>query len=76
MSADEVEARRRARANWQVRIEPLGREIEATMRDTVAERLAATWELSLQAWSVAGKAMPAVARAALPVRIVARSEAE
>lgn len=46
------------------------------MRGTVAERLAAAWELSLQAWSVAGKMLPAVARAELPVRIVARSETE
>lgn len=45
------------------------------MPGTVAERLAATWELTLQAWAVAGLPLPDYDRAHMPIRLVPIAEA-
>lgn len=46
------------------------------MRGSVAARLAATWELTLQAWAVAGRPLPDYDRAHMPIRMVPLAEAD
>ena len=74
MSRDDPAARRRARANWPVRLTDLQDETAEPMQGTVAQRLTATWELTQQAWAVAGLPMPRYDRAHMPVRILRLEE--
>jgi hypothetical protein len=57
-----------------VRLVPLGEEAPEPMSGTVEERLAATWELTLQAWSIAGLPVPDYDRAHMPIRVIRLEE--
>lgn len=70
MSRDDPEARRRARATWPIRLTDLRDETAEPMQGTVAQRLTATWELTQQAWAVAGLPIPTYDRACMPVRLL------
>ena len=66
------EARRVARAQWQVRKfrledEP-GPDLSATT--TADERLAMMWPLARDAWALAGRAIPDYPRDRTPVRVI------
>ena len=74
MSRDDPDARRRARAAWPVRLTHLADETTEPMPGTVAQRLTATWELTHQAWAVAGLPIPTYDRACMPVRLVRLGE--
>ena len=62
-----------ARGAWPIRVYRLGFEpgddISATT--TAAERLAMVWPLTLEAWALAGKALPGYSRGETPIRVVA-----
>lgn len=70
MASDE-EARRRARAGWPVRMYRLGEEPPDVLPPEVSpeERLAITWRLSLEAWSLTGRPFPDYDRAHIPSRL-------
>jgi len=70
METDDPAARRAARANWPVRKLRLGEEADDPLSWTWEERLAATWELSVQAWAIAGLPMPDYERANAPTRLL------
>jgi|SoiMethySBSTD1v2_1073268.scaffolds.fasta_scaffold4202873_2 hypothetical protein len=69
VAEDGFEVRCRARANWRVRLVALGDDETEPMLGTVEERLAATWELTLQAWAIAGLPLPTYERHQAPVRM-------
>lgn len=73
---DDVEARRAARANWPIRATTLGDEAPAVDGSTAEQRLAMMWELVVQAWAIAGKAIPDYDRAHTPVRRIRRGDPE
>lgn len=56
------------------RVFPLGHEPDDGLidRTTRAERLAMVWPLTLEAWSLAGRALPEYPRGRTPVRVVER----
>jgi hypothetical protein len=68
---DDRAARAAARRAWPVRVYRLGEEPPADLSAvTTAEgRLAMMWPLALEAWSVAGRALPTYDRATMPVRV-------
>jgi hypothetical protein len=74
MEADDRAARRAARANWPVRRLRLGEEGDEGPESTWEERLVATWELSVQAWAVAGLPMPTYERSNAPTRLLRKTE--
>jgi hypothetical protein len=41
---------------------------------TAEERMALTWQLSVESWSLAGKEIPAYGREEIPVRYVAPTD--
>lgn len=53
---------------------PIGREPDDDLieRTTPAERLALVWQLTLEAWSLAGFPIPEYSRARVPLRVVER----
>ena len=46
------------------------------MPGSAADRLAATWELTLQAWAIAGLPLPDYDRANTPIRLVRPEQAD
>lgn len=63
---------RAARGSWPIRVYRLGREPgdDLSATTTAAERLAMVWPLTLEAWAVAGKALPTYSRGEAPIRAV------
>jgi len=66
------------RSKLQVRMFPLGHEPaeDLTASTTAAERLAMMWPLSVEAWALAGLALPAYARHETPITIVPLATSE
>lgn len=65
------ETRAAARDNWPVRVYRLGEEPEDDLSETTPEqRLAMIWELSVDAWTLAGRPFPEYSRAESPVRVI------
>ncbi|MCI0652327.1 MAG: hypothetical protein L0Z55_10635 [Planctomycetes bacterium] len=67
-----IRARAHARASWTVRKFRLGAEPsdDLSASTTAEQRLAMMWELTLEAWALAGLPIPAYPRASAPVRLV------
>lgn len=59
------------------RVYPIGQEPADTLmeRTTPAERVAMVWTLTLEAWSLAGLAVPEYPRERIPLRVVERDAA-
>ena len=76
MSPDDgtPEARRRARRSWPIRVFRLGEEPGDDLggSTTPEERLAMMWPLAVDAWTSAGRSLPAYTRDRMPARIVRR----
>jgi hypothetical protein len=70
----EFAARAAARHTWPVRVFRLGEEPDDDLltTSTPAERLAMLWELTLDAWTLAGRQLPEYSRAETPVRVLVR----
>ncbi len=66
------EARALARGSWPVRRFTLGEEPsdDISGSTTAAERLAMVWELTLEAWRLSGRELPAYDRSAVPGRVI------
>lgn len=71
---DEADRRRRAaaRRSWPIAVYRLGEEPgdDLSATTTAEERLAMVWELTQEAWRLAGREMPAYERSEAPIRIV------
>jgi hypothetical protein len=63
--------RRAARAQWPVRRFSLGEEPPDDLWKTTtpAARIAMMWELAVEAWAVAGRALPTYDRRSIPARL-------
>jgi|SRR5437588_7251974 len=63
---------RAARGSWPIRVYRLGCEPgdDLSATTTAAERLAMVWPLTLEAWAMAGKALPIYSRGETPIRAV------
>jgi hypothetical protein len=63
---------RAARGSWPIRVYRLGGEPgdDLSATTTAAERLAMVWPLTLEAWAMAGKALPTYSRGEAPIRAV------
>ena len=68
------EERARARRTWPVREFRLGEEPgdDLSACTTTEERLAMMWELSVEAWLLAGRTLPNCERSASPGRVIRR----
>ena len=66
------EARREARASWQIRRVSLGEEplFDPRDRSSIDERIARVWRLTKELWAFANLAVPTYERAETPGRIV------
>lgn len=64
-------ARAAARKDWPVRVYRLGEEPPDDLRatTTAAERVQMVWELTLNAWELAGRKIPDYPRHETPVRV-------
>ncbi len=64
-----VAQRRARRAEWPVRVYRLGEEPgdDLSAETTPAQRLAMMWPLALEAWAVAGRALPSYGRHDVPL---------
>ena len=60
------------RKDWPIRVYRLGEEPPDDLRatTTAAERLAMVWELTLDAWELAGREIPNYPREEAPIRVV------
>jgi hypothetical protein len=59
-----------ARASWPIRVLRLDADDTPELHDTTPEqRIEMMWELVVQAWAVAGTALPVYERHEMPVRI-------
>lgn len=60
-----------SRRSWPVRLVALGTEPQDHLdrSTTPEERLAMVWTLTVEAWTLAGRPMPAYPRTATPVRL-------
>lgn len=71
MSDAAASERRRARAAWPVRKFRLGEDPDDDFADTtVEERVAMVWQMTLDAWSSAGREIPTYRRSEMPVRVL------
>jgi hypothetical protein len=72
LEEQERAARAMARAAWPIRRYRLGEEPgdDLSATTTAGERLAMVWELTLDAWALTGKPLPAYSRSETPLRIV------
>lgn len=62
-----------SRAGWPVELRCLAdADSSALMGGTAEERLAAVWELTVQAWELSGRDIPTYVRADTPVTAVCR----
>ena len=66
------DARAAARASWPIRAYRLGQEPADDLRTTTsaAERVAMVWQITQDAWSLAGRTIPEYPRHQAPVRVV------
>jgi len=66
------DARAAGRATWPVRAYRLGQEPVDDLRTTTsaAERVAMVWQITQDAWSLAGRTIPEYLRHQTPVRVV------
>jgi hypothetical protein len=66
------DARVAARARWPIRVVPLSTAVrdDLSLVTTAEERLTMMWELTLDAWAVAGRTVPTYSRGDTPVRII------
>jgi len=66
------EARAAARGTWPVKRFTLGEEPgdDISGSSTAAERLGMVWELTLEAWRLSGRELPAYDRSAAPGRVI------
>jgi len=73
---DDAAERRAGRADWPVRRFRLDDEPHEDLlaTTTAAERVAMMWPLAVEAWSVAGRAIPSYPRHAAPVRLYGPGE--
>jgi len=63
-----------SRASWPVEAHSLAdADRAAVMGGTAVERIAAVWELTVQAWELSGRDIPAYSRAETPVAVVVRA---
>lgn len=60
------EERARLRAAWPSRMIPLAAEREGCVGGTVSERVAMVWQITLDAWTSTGNAMPSYTRSQMP----------
>lgn len=69
--APRTPARAPSRRTWPVRLVALGEEPRDPLdRSTTAEeRLAMVWTLTVEAWALSGRPMPAYPRTATPIRL-------
>lgn len=75
MSDAAASERRRARAAWPVRKFRLGEEPDEDLADTtVEERVAMVWQMTVDAWSSAGREIPTYRRSETPVRVLRKGE--
>lgn len=72
---DDEQARREARRHWPITVHALDSEppLDAT---TPLQRVGMMWELAVQAYAIAGIAIPDYDRAHAPVRVLRRAEAD
>jgi hypothetical protein len=70
-SSDALALRRAARSRWPVRRFALGDEPSDDLSEvtTATERIAMMWALALEAWTVAGRALPTYDRRSMPARL-------
>lgn len=69
MNDDQRAARAAARAHWRVRRFVLGEEPTGDLRATTTaeERIEMMWALTIDAWALAGKALPTYTREETPI---------
>jgi hypothetical protein len=69
--AREASSRAAARRAWPVRLVALGAEAHASLDRSTSpeERLAMVWTLTVEAWALSGRPMPAYSRATTPVQL-------
>ena len=69
--APEMPSRAASRRTWPVRLVALGAEPRDDLdrSTTPEERLAMVWSLTVEAWALSGRPMPAYPRSATPVRL-------
>ena len=67
-----AEVRRDARGSWPVKAFRLGEEPgdDLSERTTPEERIAMMWRLAIDAWTLAGRRLPAYTRDRMPGRVV------
>ena len=67
----DAESRRSARARWPVAKYRLGEEPSDDLSESTSasERVAMMWPLAMEAWKVAGRAIPTYRRAEMPCRL-------
>lgn len=75
---DDAAARRRARGSWPIRVFRLGEEPGGDLSGstTPEERIAMMWPLAADAWTAAGRRIPAYERDRAPARVVRRTAAD
>jgi hypothetical protein len=76
VAADDIEARRRARAQWPITRHDLNASVSDDLSDvtTPAQRIAMMWPLAVEAWRVAGREIPHYARSEAPGRLFRAGE--
>jgi hypothetical protein len=72
MVQDDAEVRRARRADWPVRVVPLGADSPDALDTTPEQRIEMMWELAVQAYGVAGIPIPDYDRANTPSCVVRR----
>ena len=68
----EIAARAAARKSWPIRVYRLGEEPADDLRatTTAAERVEMVWQVTLDAWALAGRPIPDYPRSEAPVRVI------
>jgi hypothetical protein len=68
----ESAARAAARKGWPIRVYRLGEEPPDDLRatTTAAERVEMVWQVTLDAWALAGRTIPDYPRSEAPVRVI------
>jgi hypothetical protein len=73
---DAREKRARARGSWPVVRADLSSQPEADLSSlSMSERLALVWQLTLDAWAMTGREIPAYERSQMPGTVVRRGNA-
>jgi hypothetical protein len=68
--------RRAQRRKWPVRVVPLREERPVKLGDevTAEERMAMMWQLTQEAWAIAGREIPDYERSDIPIKLLKRGE--